>query len=66
MNRETIVLPDYMCSGIEIVPQTRLVVRITLKLSGGATMVVSSLVDTGAELKLFRKGLIKGTILDTG
>ena len=57
-NRETFVLPDYMCNGVQIVPQSRLVVRATLRLQEGATMVVSALVDTGAELNLFRKGLI--------
>ena len=47
-----------MCNGVQIVPQTRLVVRITLRLKEGATMVVSALVGTGAELNLFRRGII--------
>ena len=44
-NRETYVLPDYMCNGVHMVPQTKLVVRVTLRLTGGTLLEVAALVD---------------------
>ena len=49
-NRETYALPNYMCNGVHIAPQTKLVARVTLRLTGGTLMEAEALVDTGAEL----------------
>ena len=53
------MVSDHTLGGESIGPQSRLMVRACLRLADGAEIPITALVDTGAEISLLCKGLVR-------
>jgi hypothetical protein len=60
---ETLVVSSHLMEGTPVEPQTKLVVKATMRFSDGLELEVMALVDTGAEVCIVRKDLVPPSIL---
>ena len=54
--RDIVFIAERMCHGVTVAPQTRLMVQVEIRQFGRTPVQALALVDTGAEVKLVRKG----------